>query len=227
MRNYVFIAFTLIVMKLPGRVAQVRAVQSRMSLKEKQMFVRYISHEIRTPLNTVFLGLNYLLSEIQALHEEEENKPTSLHNPRIEPMLETAGTIWVCSCRCGFARIRIVPLISLSILMILYDTGIGDVSASCEVALSILNDLLTFDKLQSGKMVIEPEKMDPYKFILAAVKPFALMAREKEIEFSIVFEDDDRRGDLVRDDENNQARQEFYALVDENKMSQVLRNNRV
>jgi signal transduction histidine kinase len=62
---------------------------------------------------------------------------------------------------------------------------IDDMSGSCQVALSILNDLLTFDKLESGKMAVELQDTHPWQFFRDTVKPFTVQTRQKGLTFAL------------------------------------------
>jgi signal transduction histidine kinase len=54
---------------------------------------------------------------------------------------------------------------------------IEDISHSCQTALSVLNDLLTFDKIESGQMNMELEMTHPWHYFHSASKPFRLFYR--------------------------------------------------
>ena len=71
---------------------------------------------------------------------------------------------------------------------ILIDT-VDDISNSCQTALSILNDLLTFDKIDSGQMQLEFEETHPWSYINSAVKPFSVQARQNNIRFLVACDD--------------------------------------
>eukprot|EP01041_Mallomonas_annulata_P010462 gene10462-biopygen5067 len=51
-------------------------------------------------------------------------------------------------------------------------TTISDIKESCNVSLEILNELLTFDKLESGLMQLEEEPLSPWDFVRDTVKSF-------------------------------------------------------
>eukprot|EP01042_Synura_sphagnicola_P026997 gene26997-34875_t len=42
---------------------------------------------------------------------------------------------------------------------------VRDVKESCDIAVNILNELLVFDKLESGMLKLEEEKLDPLEFL--------------------------------------------------------------
>ena len=88
-----------------------------------------------------------------------------------------------------------------------------DMSSSCQTALSILNELLTFDKIDSGLMKMELEEVHPWLYLHSAVRPFAVQARRNNIHFNV----------LCHGIESGWTHSTVLQ-VDQHKMSQVLRN---
>lgn len=82
-----------------------------------------------------------------------------------------------------------------------------------QVALETLNDLLTFDKLDENKLVIEVDEIEPYNFVLEAAKPFEINAKQGDITFSVSCKDADEGWTRLA-----------FIKADKFKLSQVLRN---
>eukprot|EP01031_Cornospumella_fuschlensis_P030741 gene30741-37143_t len=101
---------------------------------------------------------------------------------------------------------------SLSDLREMIDT-VGQVNESCKVALSTLDDLLTFDKIDEQKLVIEMQEINPWTFVCAAAKPFAINARQAQVHFHVNLHD--RESAWVK---------RHVIKGDVFKLSQVLRN---
>ena len=179
--------FSFLVSYIPGRTANFEAMYVRQHMEEKLSFIRYISHEIRTPLNTVFLGIGYVKGEIA---EVEKKQAANRY-------LESRGN-------------NDIPYEPISLQTV--SEALVDVNESCQVALSILNDLLTVDKIESGKLVIEVEDIDPYKLVVDTFNPFKVLAREKNITFEFCIP------------ENTMWWHRFFVRVDTHKFSQVIRN---
>jgi signal transduction histidine kinase len=169
--NYVHLVFTVVLMALPNQIAKFNVRIMLRKTEEKEAFIRYISHEIRTPLNTVFLGMNFIKDELDAI------APLVLEN--VEVMLDT----------------------------------LNEVSNCCEVAISIVNDLLTFDKLEEGKMTLDLKETDIESYLTQTLKPFDIQARGKDIAISFV----------VEDSKDNWGSSNVLWL-DQSKMGQVIRN---
>jgi len=49
-----------------------------------------------------------------------------------------------------------------------------DIQQSCFTAIEILNEMLTFDKVKSGLLTLEKQKIFPVNFIESTIAPFAL-----------------------------------------------------
>jgi signal transduction histidine kinase/CheY-like chemotaxis protein len=59
---------------------------------------------------------------------------------------------------------------------------LSDVNVSCKTAIDILNDLLTFDKLESGILELHGEKLPALNFVASCVKMFSAQARSSNIQ---------------------------------------------
>eukprot|EP01035_Chromulina_nebulosa_P069592 gene69592-biopygen43533 len=65
-------------------------------------------------------------------------------------------------------------------LLLLLDTAI-DTEKSCKTAVDILNDMLLYDKIVNGLMVLDKRFIAPLDFIIKVLSPFYLQAREAGI----------------------------------------------
>ena len=90
---------------------------------------------------------------------------------------------------------------------------VSDVYSSCEVAISILNDLLTSDKIEGGKMTLDLDCVNCCSYFTSLAKLFNMNAREKSITFIV--------------DCSNLSSSFSHSAsinVDQAKMGQVIRN---
>jgi CheY-like chemotaxis protein len=62
---------------------------------------------------------------------------------------------------------------------------VNQIHESCKLALDTLNDLLTFDKIDENKLVIECDDIDPWMMVCETAKPFMLNAKEANVLFNI------------------------------------------
>ena len=56
---------------------------------------------------------------------------------------------------------------------------VNDVKTSCDVAVSILNDILLYDKIESGLLALELDILSPWLFIKQSVQPFFIQVSIK------------------------------------------------
>jgi signal transduction histidine kinase len=68
---------------------------------------------------------------------------------------------------------------------------VNDISKACHMALSILNDLLNYDKLEDGTLLIEPMRVVALPFILNCTEVLHLQAKEKGLRLTFDVEDKD------------------------------------
>jgi len=87
------------------------------------------------------------------------------------------------------------------------------INDSCNVALETLNDMLTFDKIDENKLVVELEDVNPWNFIQETVKPFKINATQVNVQLYIQCAEYDSKWF-----------DSFHIKADKFKLSQVLRN---
>lgn len=68
---------------------------------------------------------------------------------------------------------------------------VNDISKACHMALSILNDLLNYDKLEDGTLLIEPMRVVALPFILNCTEVLHLQAKEKGLRLTFDVENKD------------------------------------
>jgi CheY-like chemotaxis protein len=90
---------------------------------------------------------------------------------------------------------------------------VNQIHESCKVALDTLNDLLTFDKIDENKLVIECDDIDPWMMVCETAKPFMLNAKEANVLFNISCSE-----------ANTNWTFSHYIKGDRFKLSQVIRN---
>jgi signal transduction histidine kinase/ActR/RegA family two-component response regulator len=118
-----------------------------------------------------------------------------------------------------------------------------DVSENAHIAVSILNDLLDYDKLETGTLRLEIEPVPIWNVVGRAVGQFQITAINKSIELSLkdatthlsepTDTDDIEKGDVKTphraptessSNGSNLSSSSFIALADQVKLGQVLRN---
>lgn len=119
---------------------------------------------------------------------------------------------------------------------------VSDIAHACDIAVGILNDLLNYDRLEDGTLIIEPRKILALPFFISTTNLFLLQAEEKGVTFKFDVAEFSHHNDVImsagagaagphlrRALSEIQATEHFlgnddYVNVDEHKMSQVVRN---
>ena len=111
---------------------------------------------------------------------------------------------------------------------------VQDIKKSCDIAANVLNELLMFDKLESGTLLIEKIEIDVLNLIQEAVYLFQIQV------FIIILLHDIRLTDYIDnvqakklgvnlrvtyDGENlDEILEDYHLLADYNKLNQIMRN---
>ncbi|KAJ1427491.1 hypothetical protein B484DRAFT_75574 [Ochromonadaceae sp. CCMP2298] len=164
-----------------------KLVSSEIVLDTKRRFVRFVSHEIRTPMNAVRLGMTLFSTEIDNFIAKLAGKP-------LEEVMEVLQTIVA-----DWKKIAV------------------DVLDNTEAAVDVLNDLLNYDKIESGTLQLEFSMVPVWNALQRTFKTFVLQAREKEIVFQLQGEMFGADASLLVGDLGN-----LHCVGDETRITQVL-----
>ncbi|KAJ1403804.1 histidine kinase-like ATPase, partial [Ochromonadaceae sp. CCMP2298] len=168
-----------------------QAARKEIVLDTKRRFVRFVSHEIRTPMNAVRLGMTLFSTEIDGLVAKLAGKSLE----EVHAVLEEIVADW-----------RQIAV---------------DVLDNTEAAVDVLNDLLNYDKIESGTLQLEFFMLPVWKEMQRTFKTFVLQAREKEIVFQL-------QGQMFGADASLQLEEgglgRLHILGDATRIAQVLRN---
>jgi signal transduction histidine kinase len=184
------------------------ASQRNQVLEMKRRFVRFISHEIRTPMNTVCMGLELLESEFK---QKEENAIMGLE------LLESELN--------GKEENTITPKDNPEDLEF-WISVIEDVKENSLVAVSILNDMLNYDKLETGTMKLEIGNVDIWDLVGRCVQQFQIQALKMQVEMKLEVVNpmkQTEKNDLEGGNESDHIDQ-LWVVGDDVRLSQVLRN---
>mmetsp|Transcript_29697 Transcript_29697/g.40799 ORF Transcript_29697/g.40799 Transcript_29697/m.40799 type:complete len:917 (+) Transcript_29697:64-2814(+) len=157
--------------------------QKQEALDSKRSFVRFISHEIRTPLNTVCLGLKVLQDEANATVAESvlEAEPAAV-TARLE--LEVAHEVnaedsdWIVSADSMLLE-EVVNWIGF----------MKDIEESANNAVEVLNELMSYDKIEMKTMQIEKEPVAIWDLLASSIKPFYIQAKERGLQLKVQLEE--------------------------------------
>ena len=165
-------------------------------LKTRLDLIRYISHEMRSPLNTSFLGLQILRGNVNIVAESIKTCRAFL---RKNKTLE------------GLEATRILSR-AVNEIEEVKETSELVKESSC-IALETLNDMLTFDKIDEKKLVLEKEEMNVWSFVSDTIRPFRINAMKEDVTMT---------SECVNVD--TKWFENYYVHADKFKLKQVLRN---
>lgn len=161
-------------------------------LDSKRRFVRFISHEVRTPLNAVCMGLSLVQDDLALalgfksnddLVERTENDRHVIEH--IEPKNE--GPL---SGNVGLQQ-RGTPceLLELQKKVSTWVTLVEDIRSNAQSSVDVLNDLLNYDKVETGSLSLELTVVSVWNLIETTANEFLLPAAKKKISFELIFGD--------------------------------------
>jgi signal transduction histidine kinase len=172
--------------------------EKRSVLEAKRKFVKFVSHEVRTPLNAVCMGLRLLEEELRA-----RTWPDSSHSTEEE------------------TKRKRVPSDSEGEILILAE----EILRNANGAVDVLNDLLNYDKVETGTLSLELTIIPIWDLIKRTMAEFKLPAKAKKIDLkldcSALFEMDEESVSAMH---LPQDVIESKVLGDTIRITQVLRN---
>ena len=126
--------------------------------------IRYISHEMKSPLNTAFLGLQILRGNINSALESI--KVSRAHIRKIKTVE-------------GLEAMRSIAKVLENLDEVKETAEL--VNESSSIGLETLNDMLTFDKIDEKKLILEKEDLNIWTFVTETVRPFRINAMNEQI----------------------------------------------
>jgi signal transduction histidine kinase len=176
------------------------AKQRNTILEMKRRFVRFISHEIRTPLNTVCMGLELLQSELKPRKRKGADVSST------GQVADVSSTGQVADEDIGF-----------------WLNVTEEINENAHVAVEILNDLLNYDKLETGTLELENEPVLIWDLIEKTFNQFGIQAVNGKIDFKLEMERPS--GAFLPDLEIGPDSVDPYNVIgDRIRLSEVIRN---
>ena len=175
--------------------------------RARRQFVRYISHEVRTPLNACLMGL-------QLLHDEIKHFSTT--------------TFEECCCEGSIQKVD-----EQQKLKSRYDEIVeleDDILTSARSAVGVLNDLLNYDKVESGTLSLELEVIPIFDLIQRTFAEFRQPAKLKKLGYELDLNplvldgSENTYSSSIDPSELPQYMRRQCAIGDVSRLSQVMRN---
>eukprot|EP00978_Attheya_sp_CCMP212_P046422 scaffold391717_cov49-Attheya_sp.AAC.3 len=199
----------------------------------KRRFVRFISHEIITPLNTVCMGLELLESELTILSKSNTH-PKASSLPSLPSLHNSGGDNEDDENKQG--RDHHVLVCGDEDIAFCRNVTAG-VRGNAHTAVEILNDLLNYDKLETGTLKLETGIVFIWDSIERTVNQFRIQAVNKEINFELNLDKpqehnssikhkciDEEAGASTSSSSREDVSNRWNVIGDDVRLSQVLRN---
>jgi signal transduction histidine kinase len=187
-------------------------------MESKRQFVRFVSHEVRTPLNTVCMGLSLMQDDFAKCLGIRHG-----HGGGGKGGGNSGSTSMPSSSDPAYASEQVEDWMQLSTQM----------QRNAEAAVSVLNDLLNYDKIQSGTLTLELSLIPIWTIVQKTVAEFQISSLEKKVKLSVDFspmmdgEDDEEHHTKMYHHSMKclPAEKRGYKIVGDNiRIAQVLRN---
>jgi signal transduction histidine kinase/CheY-like chemotaxis protein len=165
-------------------------------LAAKRQFVRFVSHEVRTPLNSVCMGLTLLQEEIaMSLGYSTVEDFAAASQDEVLSRSQIAG--------------KDQEWLNLA----------HEVQVNAQSSVDVLNDLLNYDKIESGTLMLELSVIPIWNLIEQTVNEFKLPAATKKINLSLKLPKDENTPFAIAKKLNQQK-----VVGDSVRITQILRN---
>jgi signal transduction histidine kinase len=168
-------------------------------LEVKRSFVRFISHEIRTPLNTVCLGLELLQAEMRASSGKDSN-----NDDHEGDEIQMSYDADLCHYWLDLTE---------------------DIIENANNAVAILNDLLNYDKIETGTFKLEIGTVLMWELVHKTVSAFDIQAKQRKIRLSLKIEETKCKGcDSDAEGAERPDLTRLHVLGDDVRLRQIIRN---
>jgi signal transduction histidine kinase len=210
-----------------------KAHQRKMILRMKRRFVRFVSHEIRTPLNVVIMGLDLMLAELRG-KQEQEQRERELFQQKNPPLVVleknqdgrgnvtehgNPDSLTDPSTPDENVETETEQLLQLAV----------DIQENSNNAVTVLSDLLNYDKVEAGTFELEYGSVDIFKSVGKTVSEFTIQAKNRNMTIHFAAEaDSGSPSSTSKDDVETallpQSLRHLFVLGDERRLNLVTRN---
>ncbi|CAB9528613.1 sensor kinase/phosphatase LuxQ [Seminavis robusta] len=178
----VVIVFTSFLFFLYDALISKENQKNQAIIEGRRRFMRFVSHEVRTPLNSVCMGLKLLQEELATLFRGNAggslstDMPPLLDEDLIDNLLSQSHQMDSGSNNSSITvhtdkeKARDVLMLSKQIL------------GSAGNAIDVLNDLLNYDKIETGQLQLEKSVLDIWSLIDHVVREFQLPYKAKNVD---------------------------------------------
>jgi len=185
-------------------------------LEARRQFMRFVSHEVRTPLNAVSMGLDLMQSEVakalgfdspttfrasqdmvddEAFENSERTIRSDIESRRDPNLSDDPSSVSSDKDKTKKSESsssldehkKISPVLAKSWFQLSQE-----IQGNAQGAVDILNDLLNYDKIEQGKLVLSLEKVSIWELIEKTVMEFKVPASSKKVSLRVAFGEETR-----------------------------------
>lgn len=151
-------------------------------LEAKRQFVRFVSHEVRTPLNSVCMGLALLQEEIAVSLGYRSPESMMLAQEQEKAQNQTAKTAPGI-----FGKNKTLSRTEVEERDREWFELAHEVQTNAQSSVDVLNDLLNYDKIESGTLMLELTAVPIWDLVERTVSEFRLPAATKKIQLQLTL----------------------------------------
>ena len=164
-------------------------------IEGRRRFMRFVSHEVRTPLNSVCMGLKLLQEEVALMFGKDEGDHREIILPPFLPeaMVFDPTLDGGSNFKYEYCPLLLADKQDKSIVHARRDKANDifhlsqQVLSSASNAVDVLNDLLNYDKIETGQLQLEKTIISIWSLIEHVVDEFELPFKAKNINFELDF----------------------------------------
>jgi signal transduction histidine kinase len=164
-------------------------------LEAKRKFMRFVSHEVRTPLNAVCMGLTLLQEDVgQTLRRCQSSEGCFGELNKESGGATEEGELERCHSSEGCHEESDVESAHVTKERNMIEASLNEwlklseeISSSANRSVDVLNDLLNYDKIETGSLSLELTVFSIWSLIIETSREFRLSAKKKMINFELDF----------------------------------------
>jgi signal transduction histidine kinase/CheY-like chemotaxis protein len=181
-------------------------------LRAKRQFMRFVSHEVRTPLNSVCMGLTLIMEELEASIGYDASSAAAINNNQDETVPLTTNTNSTQQGNAFHGNKSQWFLLA------------KEIQTNAQGAVDVLNDLLNYDKIEQGTLLLELTILPIWQLIAQAADEFKLPAAMKKLNFEMCFNVPEEHAPISSVEGLPEEVRNLKVIGDAVRLTQVLRN---
>lgn len=164
-------------------------------LQAKRKFMRFISHEVRTPLNAVCIGLGLLADELMGFERKQfdaarnssSEKQSSKKSSKPDSPNQKGASDTIRNDGSQLTQLEFQKGQLTEGHIREWMTLTAETLHNTQAAVNVLNDLLNFDKIESGDLTLDISLISMLDLVQITSHEFRLQAKQKRLQFGVDY----------------------------------------